>query len=108
MTATIHSVPPIESTTTPQRAMHSPPRKRATVVSVVAGGSDESPLRASVRVNESTEIETVRLHLHKKNATTVIFRDQMTGTAVEVTLDDVDMMRMLDLVGRVNEHKAAR
>ena len=90
--------------TTPRRAMHSPPRKRATVVSVEA---ESSALKASMRVHDSTEIETVRLHLHDKNATTVILRDQMTGTAVEITLDDADMWRMLQLIGRVNEQQAA-
>lgn len=78
---------------TPRRAISSPPAVAPTYVSI------------SMRVHESTEIETVRLRA--AGATTVIFRDQQTGTAVEVTLPDSDMLRMLNLVGAVNEHQAA-
>jgi hypothetical protein len=74
---------------TKQRAMHSPPRTTATRLTV------------DMTVNEATEIETVRLR--KAGATTVIFRDQMTGTAVELTLPDADLLRMLGLIQTVQD-----
>lgn len=81
-----------EAKPTPRRAMSSPPAAAPTHVSI------------SMRVHEHTEIETIRLRA--AGATTVIFRDQLTGTAIEVTLGDSDMLRMLNLVGAVNERKA--
>jgi hypothetical protein len=67
--------------------MHSPPRTRPSSVTV------------RMDVHEATEIEAVRLN--NIGGTSLIFRDQFSGTEVQVVLPDAEMIRIFELVGAI-------
>lgn len=86
------------------RVLHTPLRKHPTPISVTVGDTDPRPVRVTIGVREDTEVEVIRL---KTGATTLIFRDSATGSAVEVTLSDAEFLRTLALVDAVNPRSAS-
>jgi len=69
-----------------KRAMSSPPRTAATCMSI------------AVKVHSATEIEVIPVGT---DVVTVVFRDQMTGTAVEITIPETEIARAVGVVNVV-------